>query len=157
GAAGAITAPPAGYGFDGHPDVIVTGGSDTTAKMMLSLADLWNQSGINNGCHHSQNSTATTVPTIPADPNPNSVFQNACDQADVPFHLSNYDGDTLANANPTGSGAGRNALEGTNGGHYEGTVNVFGNPGRTDAGVIFHANSAIVQDDSITGADVGKL
>ena len=157
GAAGAITAPPAGYGFDGHPDVIVAGGSDTTAKMMLTLSDLWNASAVNNGCHHSQNTTATTVTTIANDPNPNAVFQNACDQTDEPFNLANYDGDTLADANPTGSGAGRAALEGTNGGHYEGTVNTLSNPGRTDTAVIFHANSATAQDDSITTADTGKL
>jgi ABC-type phosphate transport system substrate-binding protein len=158
GAAGAITAPPAGYGFDGHPDVIVAGGSDTTAKVMLSLENLWNGSAINNGCHHSQNTTATTTPTtIANDPNPGHVFQNACDQQDEPFNLSNYDGDTLAMANPTGSGAGRQALEGLNGGHYEGTVNILSNPGRTDGNVLFHANSAIVQDDAITNADVGKL
>ena len=160
GAAGAITAPPAGYGFDGHPDVIVGGGSDTTAKMMLTITDLYNGSAINNGCHHSGNATATTVTTVanpPGPPSGNGVFQNACDNTDEPFNLSNWDGDTVSQANPTGSGSGRNALEGVNLGHAEGSVNALSNPGTTNASVVFHAGSAMVSDTSITTGDQGKL
>ncbi len=144
--AGAITGPPSapqGYGFDNTPNLIVGGGSDTTAKAMLNITDLYNASAVNNGCHHDTSSTAT---------------QNKCDgTTDQAYNQSNWDGDTVGEANPTGSGGGRNALLDLNGIQtYNGTANSISNPGRTDA-VTFTTGSATVADTAITAADRGKL
>ena len=147
GPAGAITSQPAGYGFDGHPNVIVGGGSDTTAVAMLNIGDLWSKSAINNGCQH-------TVPATPGQ-------QNQCDNTvDKPFLQSNWDGDTIAEANPTGSGAGRAALENRSNAtqSYEGTVNTFSNPAvRTDNNVTLTNGSAVVGDTAATANDVGLM
>ncbi len=147
GPAVAITGPPTapqGYGFDNHPDLVVAGGSDTTAKAVLSLEDLYNASAINNGCHH-----VTATPGT----------QNQCDgTTNLAYNQANWDGDTFASANPTGSGSGRDALENRTGANenYEGTAHTLTNTVRSDA-VTFNAGSATVNDPSITAADRGKL
>jgi hypothetical protein len=136
--AGAVT-PPAGYGFDDHAHLIVGGGSDTTYKAQLGLTDLWDQSSVNNGCQH-----LTAV-------GPN---QNSCQQ-DSPFALSNYQGDTVAQANPVGSGGGIGALNGNAAGNQEGTANPIVNAKRTDSVGITNGSS-LVNDNTITAGDVGK-
>jgi hypothetical protein len=146
GPAVAGTQAPSGYGFDNNPDVIVGGGSDTTAKLMNEIGALYETGEINNGCAH----------VNPASGDPE---QDWCDgTTDRPFNDSNWDGDTVAEANPTGSGAGRQALlNGAGTGNYHGTVNVASNPQRTDAGATGTLGSAIINDAAITAADTGKM
>jgi hypothetical protein len=146
GQAVAVTKAPSGYGFDNQPDVIVGGGSDTTAKLMIELGSLYETSEINNGCAH-------VTP-----PSGSDTEQNQCDgSTDRPFNDTNWDGDTVGEANPTGSGAGRQALlDGGGTGNYHGTINKISNPARTDAATATNG-SAIVNDASITAADAGKM
>lgn len=137
--AGAVT-PPSGYGFDDHAHIIVGGGSDTTYKAQLGITDLWDQSSVNNGCQH----LTTTGPN-----------QNSCQQ-DSPYALSNYQGDTVAQANPVGSGGGIGALNGNAvGANEEGTANPINNPSRSDS-VTITSGSSTVTDNSITVGDVGE-
>ncbi len=137
--AGAVT-PPSGYGFDDHAHLIVGGGSDTTYKAQLGITDLWDQSSVNNGCQH-----LTAV----------GPAQNSCQQ-DSPYALSNYQGDTVAQANPVGSGGGIGALNGNAvGANEEGTANPINNPSRTDS-VSITSGSSTVTDNSITAGDAGK-
>src|SRR5262249_56759713 len=75
-AAPAGAAPPAGYGFDDHAHVVVAGGSDTTYRAMVGVADLWEVSGLG-GCPHS-----TGVGTA----------QNSCAADLSASNLGNYQG-----------------------------------------------------------------
>jgi ABC-type phosphate transport system substrate-binding protein len=108
--------PVAGYGFDGQPHVIVGGGSDTTFAAMLSISQLYSRSGLS-GCGPLHSTTKTSI--------------NECTgAADQNKNLGDYQGDTIAQANPAGSGAGINSLNGvgeTGALHttYEGTVNTI--------------------------------
>jgi ABC-type phosphate transport system substrate-binding protein len=96
--AGATPGPPAGYGGDGKADIVVGGGSDTTYRAMVGLTDLYNGAP---GC--------TVNTTRGLDLNNCVYSNNAGDPADA-ASLGNYDHDTVAQANPTGSGAGVGSL-----------------------------------------------
>jgi hypothetical protein len=127
--------------------VIVAGGSDTTFRAMVGLADLWQESGLS-GCPH----RTGVGPT-----------QNSC-QTDITTNLANYQGDTIANANPVGSGGGIGSLNGNGGagGTHEGSVNPINNTSRTDtdgvggATVTVTGGSPTVTDSVATSADEGK-
>jgi hypothetical protein len=109
--------PPAGYGFDNTPHVIVGGGSDTTYRAQVNLTDLWNAS---DGCPVS---TAS-------DGNLNKCVANASPEINKG---GSYQHDTVAQANPTGSGAGINSLRNAAAGiTYAGTVNVVGSGPQVD-------------------------
>lgn len=88
--------PPAGYGFDDTPHVIVGGGSDTTWRAMIGITDLWGESP---GC--------TTVTTV--GPMLNQCVTVATPETDT---LGNYQHDTAAQAFPAGSSAGIASLNG---------------------------------------------
>ncbi len=88
-------AAPSGYGFDNTPHVIVGGGSDTTYRAQISLSDLYNYS---TGC--------TTTTAVGADARP------VRRRARTPTSLGNHQHDTVAQANPVGSGAGIASLNG---------------------------------------------
>ena len=107
----AFATPPTGYGFDDTAHVIVGGGSDTTYRAQVGISDLWTESGLS-GCPH-----------ITA----NGAALNSCNQAvgAETSNLGNYQGDTIAQANPVGSGAGVSSLNGNAGAGslYQGTVN----------------------------------
>ncbi|CAN5714130.1 hypothetical protein BH10ACT1_BH10ACT1_05510 [soil metagenome] len=90
----AAPGPPTGYGYDGRADIAVGGGSDTTYRAMVGLTDLYNGAG---GCNVNT--------AVGPDLNTCVYSTNAADPADANT-LGNYDHDTFANANPTGSGAG---------------------------------------------------
>jgi hypothetical protein len=95
----AFADPPTGYGFDDQPHVVVAGGSDTTYKAMLGLTELYMNTSIG-GCQH----VTTVGPDL-----------NKCSPTGSPetnSNLANYQGDTFANANPTGSSAGIGSLNG---------------------------------------------
>ena len=98
--AGATPGPPAGYGDDGRAVIIVGGGSDTTYRAMVSLTNLYNGAP---GC--------TVNTTRGPDLNACTYSTNPADPADA-ASLGNYDHDTVAQANPTGSGAGVGSLNG---------------------------------------------
>jgi ABC-type phosphate transport system substrate-binding protein len=105
GAIPAGATPPTGYGFDNTAHLIVGGGSDTTYKAMVNLTDLWDGAP---GC--------TIVTSNGATLN-NCVTTNANPETNT---LGNYQHDTVAQANPTGSGSGISAL--INGTAYNGTT-----------------------------------
>ncbi len=90
----ATPGPPTGYGDDGRADIVVGGGSDTTYRAMVGLTDLYNGAG---GC--------TVNTAVGPDLNTCVYSTNAADPPDK-ASLGNYDHDTIAQANPTGSGAG---------------------------------------------------
>jgi hypothetical protein len=113
--AGALPAgatPPTGYGFDGSPHTIVGAGSDTTYKAQLGLTELYMSTSIT-GCEK-----ITTV-------GPNLGKCNTVAGAEQNVNLGNYQGDTISQANPTGSSAGIGSMNGQNGSSttYAGTVN----------------------------------
>lgn len=89
--------PPTGYGFDGQPHVIVGGGSDTTYRAMVGLTDLYNGSP---GCI--QNTAVGPDTDKCLTNNPNAETNTGGD----------YQHDTVAQANPAGSGAGIASLNG---------------------------------------------
>ena len=103
--AGALV--PTGYGFDGNAHIIVGGGSDTTYRAMVGLTDLYNGSP---GCP-STTAVGSTLNTCAADPANGTNTQG------------NFQHDTVAQANPVGSGAGIASLNGFGGAVYNGTVN----------------------------------
>jgi ABC-type phosphate transport system substrate-binding protein len=96
--AGATPGPPTGYGFDGKADLIVAGGSDTTYRAMVGLTDLYNGAP---GC--------TVNTAVGPDLNTCVYSTNPSDPEDKNSQ-GNYDRDTIAQANPTGSGAGVSSL-----------------------------------------------
>jgi ABC-type phosphate transport system substrate-binding protein len=96
--ASATAGPPTGYGFDGKADLIVAGGSDTTYRAMVSLTDLYNGAP---GC---------TVNTAVGPDLNTCVYSSDPGASPDKNSLGNYDHDTLAQANPTGSGAGVSSL-----------------------------------------------
>jgi ABC-type phosphate transport system substrate-binding protein len=99
--------PNPGYGWETSPafgHLIVGAGSDTTYRVMTSLSDLYAGSG---GCLVDLSSS--TANTCLAD----------ASQGDATL-LGNWQHDTVAEAYPSGSSAGINALNGT--GSYDGTV-----------------------------------
>jgi hypothetical protein len=103
-------AAPSGYGFDNTPHIIVGGGSDTTWRAQISLSDLYNYSV---GC-----TTTTAV---------GSSLGNCIAGSDT-NELANHQHDTVAQANPNGSGAGIASLNGfipagQSNVSYPGTVN----------------------------------
>jgi hypothetical protein len=152
----AFAAPPEGYGtarygYDGTPQAVAGGGSDTTYRAQLAITDLWNQSGLN-GCLH--NTSAGTT-------------QDVCQTDLANSNLGNYDGDNLFQANPVGSGGGINSVNGQGGASatLKGTVNPIANPTRTDVDntatlnthhVALTNGSPTVTDDQITAGDLGK-
>lgn len=88
--------PPAGYGFDDTPHVIVGGGSDTTWRAMIGITDLWQESP---GC-----TVVTAVgPTL------NQCVAVASPETDT---LGDYQHDTVGQAAPVGSSAGIASLNG---------------------------------------------
>jgi hypothetical protein len=101
--AGAVqtSKPPIGYGFDGTPHNIVAGGSDTTYHLIQNIADVYQLSAIS-GCGHA---TSINVGT-----DLNKCATSATQQTDS--NLADWQGDTIGNANPTGSGAGVGSLNG---------------------------------------------
>jgi hypothetical protein len=103
--------PPTGYGFDDTAHIIVGGGSDTTYKAMVGIGDLYGASGLS-GCAHITAAGGTA---------------NSCNPTGSPetSNLGNWQGDTIAQANPVGSGTGIGSLNGNagSGGVYQGTVN----------------------------------
>jgi ABC-type phosphate transport system substrate-binding protein len=108
----AYATPPTGYGFDNTAHIIVGGGSDTTYRAQQGISDLWSESGLA-GCPH-----------ITA----NGPAANSCNSTGSPetnTNLGNYQGDTIAQANPIGSGSGIASLNGNAGATstYQGTVN----------------------------------
>jgi hypothetical protein len=142
-----VTAPAAnaagtipGYGWDGTAHVIVGGGSETTYFAMNRITGIYQESS-NSGCLHS-----TGVNNI----------QNSC-ASDQPNNLFNYQGDTVAQANPVGSGGGIGALNGNggSGATMQGSVNPILNPSRVDSGNTT-SGSATVADATATASDVGK-
>ena len=92
--ASATPGPPTGYGSDGRATIIVGGGSDTTYRAMVGLTNLYNGAP---GC--------TVNTAIGPDLNTCVYSPTSTDPPD-PASLGNYDHDTVAMANPTGSGAG---------------------------------------------------
>ena len=135
-AAGTIT----GYGWDGNAHVLVGGGSETTYYVMNSINRVWQESS-NSGCLHN-----TGLGTN----------QNSC-ASDQPNNRMNYQGDTIAQANPTGSGGGLGALNGgASVNAMQGTVNPISNPSRTDS-VTTTNGSPNVTDASATTGDIGKV
>jgi len=94
---------PSGYGFDGTAHTFVGGGSDTTWKIMLSLSTDYN---IAPGCANT-----------PPNPLPISPVLDVC-SSPVPTvnSLGNFDHDTSAQAYPTGSSIGIEALNQDHGG-----------------------------------------
>jgi ABC-type phosphate transport system substrate-binding protein len=99
--------PNPGYGWEPSPafgHIIVGAGSDTTYRVMTSLSDLYGGSG---GCL--VDLSAATA---------NTCLANAS-QGDATL-LGNWQHDTVAEAYPSGSGAGIGTLNGT--GSYDGTV-----------------------------------
>jgi hypothetical protein len=129
-----------GYAWDGNAHIIVAGGSETTYYVMNSINRVWQESS-NSGCLH-----VTGVGTN----------QNQC-ASDQPNNLFNYQGDTIAQANPSGSGGGINALNGNGGstGTMQGTVNPITQVTRTDSGNTTNG-SPTVADATATTADIGK-
>ena len=111
----AYATPPAGYGFDGSPHTVVGGGSDTTYKAQLGLTELYMSTSIG-GCQH-----VTAVGATMNQCNPVAT-------AETDTNLGNYQGDTFAQANPTGSSAGIASLNGNP------------NSATTDAGAIHPVN-----------------
>lgn len=103
--AGATPGPPSGYGSDGQADLVVAGGSDTTYRAMVALTDLYNGAP---GC--------TVSTAVGPDLNKCVYSTNAADPEDKNSQ-GNYDHDTIAQANPTGSGAGVASLN-----NYPGTA-----------------------------------
>lgn len=104
----ASASPPSGYGFDNTAHLIVGGGSDTTYKAMVNITDLYNGS---KGCEVTTANGPSMNQCIV--PSPNNPETNT---------LGNYQRDTVAQANPTGSSAGIAALNGFGGSVYAGTV-----------------------------------
>jgi hypothetical protein len=139
-----------GYGFDGNAHVLVLGGSETTYYVMNSINRIYQESS-NSGCLHK-----TAVDAAPA--------QNVCDAAGNTnnFNLFNWQGDTVAQANPTGSGGGVAALNGggnstaSPGLSMQGAVNPIVNSSRTDAGAGTTIDDATVTDAAIGAGDLGK-
>jgi len=110
GAAPNPNPPFTGYGFDGQSHIVVGAGSDTTYRAMLGLTDLYDESALI-GCRRDTTS--------------GGQFTNTCINPYTPSTntLNNYDGDTVAQAAPAGSGAGISALDGSCGTNcYSGTV-----------------------------------
>jgi ABC-type phosphate transport system substrate-binding protein len=105
GAAPVGATPPTGYGFDNIPHLIVGGGSDTTYRALVSLTDLWNGSP---GCK-----VITAVGS--------TLGQCEANAAAETNTLGSYQHDTVAQANPVGSGAGIASLNGFGGAAYAGT------------------------------------
>lgn len=144
-AAAPASATPAGYGFDGTSHVIVGAGSDTTYIAMMNLSDLYNRAGVSSGCQ-----TTTAI-------GPNL---NQCATGSEAADLGNWQHDTVAEANPAGSGAGIGSLNGfTNGGasvSYAGTVNAL--PSYLGAGVTTYGPNADFarssRDANTTGGSV---
>lgn len=99
--------PPSDYGFDNTAHTIIGAGSDTTYKAMVGITDLYDGS---RGC---EVSTAGTTINQCVVPNPNNPETNT---------LGNYEHDTVAQANPAGSGAGIDTLNGVAGKSYSGTT-----------------------------------
>jgi hypothetical protein len=95
----AFATPPTGYGFDGQPHAVVGAGSDTTYQAQLGLTKLYMSTAIG-GCQH-----LTAV-----DGNLNKCQVTGSPEVDT--NLGNYQGDTFAQANPTGSSAGIASLNG---------------------------------------------
>jgi hypothetical protein len=95
----AFATPPAGYGFDDSPHVVVGGGSDTTYQAQLGLTQLYMSTSIS-GCQH----VTTIGPTL------DQCASNLNPEIDT--NLGNYQGDTFAQANPVGSSAGVASLNG---------------------------------------------
>jgi ABC-type phosphate transport system substrate-binding protein len=127
--AGPAGATPAGYGFDGTGHVIAGAGSDTTYIAMMNLSDLYNRAGVSAGCQ-----TVTAVgPTL-----------NQCATGSEANDLGNWQHDTVAEANPAGSGAGIGSLNGFTNGNasvsYQGTVNAL--PSYLGAGVTTYGPNA---------------
>jgi hypothetical protein len=113
------------YGFDGHPHVIVGGGSDTTYAAQLAISQLWMRSSLA-GCGPLHNAGSANAG------GQNTIINECVSNTNSDLNLGNYQGDTVAQANPAGSGAGMRSLVGydgkTGGGNpsptsYEGTVN----------------------------------
>ena len=95
----ADSTPPTGYGFDGSPHTVVAGGSDTTYKAQLGLTELYMSTAIG-GCEHITAVGATLHKC------------NTVGSPETDTNLGNYQGDTFAQANPTGSSAGIASLNG---------------------------------------------
>jgi len=108
----AYATPPTGYGFDGTPHVVVGGGSDTTYQAQLGLTKLYMASSIS-GCQH-LTAVASTLGQCQPTGSP-----------EIDTNLGNYQGDTFAQANPTGSSAGIASLNGNPNSStaYAGTIN----------------------------------
>ena len=114
---------------------------------MLNITKIY-QEGSLSGCLH--NTGAAIVPV----PGP---AQNSCKAPLQPNNLSNYQGDTVAQANAVGSGGGINALNAntaSDGNDHLGTVNPLPNPSRPDTGTTT-TGSPDVADAAITTADIG--
>ncbi|WP_426573591.1 hypothetical protein [Aquihabitans sp. McL0605] len=116
--ASATPGPPSGYGFDGKADLVVAGGSDTTYRAMVGLTDLYNSSP---GC--------TVSTAVGPDLNKCVYSANAGDPEDKNSQ-GNYDRDTVAQANPTGSGAGVASMNGFTG--TAGSIAYAGSSGNVD-------------------------
>jgi hypothetical protein len=113
GALPAQAAAPTGYGFDGTPHTIVDGGSDTTYRAMVGITNLYGIAGLN-GCVHQTSNNANL---------------NKCNLgggAEL-ARGTNWQGDTIAQANPVGSSSGVASLNGFKGANasvtYAGTAN----------------------------------
>jgi hypothetical protein len=132
--AGAVTGFPINgnndYGFDGQPHVIVGGGSDTTYAAQLAISQLWMRSSLS-GCGplHVAGGGGNLA---------NGSLNECVSNTDNDKNLGNYQGDTIAQANAAGSGAGMRSLvgyDGKTGGldpsptRYEGTVHPVPNYG----------------------------
>lgn len=83
------------YGYDYNAHIVTGGGSDTTYKMMVALSDIYNTSSIA-GCV--ANTSQSNGP---------GQAVNMCTSTTAPTTANaNYERDTVAQASPTGSGAG---------------------------------------------------
>jgi ABC-type phosphate transport system substrate-binding protein len=121
------TYPNSGYGFDGNAHLIVGGGSTTLFKMAQSLGTLWEDT-LPCSDNYSTYDPAGTQPV--AYPQASPAF-NQCTPATGQTYAGteaggNFDGDTVAIANPVGSSTGIASLNGSHSGTagtyaYEGT------------------------------------
>ena len=138
--------PPTGYGFDNTPHLVTVGGSDTTYYMMNTLTTVYNRSL---GCQvvtSGVNANKCVVPS-PNNPEPNSG-------------LGDYQRDTLANLNPTGSSFGvLSMLDSSCTVHYNGATpkSYTGSQRSVNDGVTTNGSATVTSAAAnFSAADIGQ-
>jgi ABC-type phosphate transport system substrate-binding protein len=108
------TYPNTGYGFDGNAHLIAGGGSTTLFKMVQSLSLLWGDT-LSCNDNYSNYNPAGTEPVPYPQPTSTAAF-NQCTPTPQSYSGTltggNFDGDTVAIANPMGSSTGIASLNG---------------------------------------------